>query len=44
MRQADTLAFAWSLITLYEPEVTETLGPDLDPDAGAPWNDQWPTT
>ena len=41
-RVEDKLAFARALIELYEPEVAEALGWDLDPDGGAPWNYQWP--
>lgn len=42
-RVEDKLEFARALIRLYDAEMSQTLGWDLDPETGAPLNYQWPT-
>lgn len=42
-RVEDKLAFVRSLIALYQPDIADALGWDLDPETGAPWNYQRPT-
>ena len=40
-RVEDKLAFARALFALYDPEVGDALGWDLDPDTGAPYDWKW---
>lgn len=41
-RVADKLAWAYELIRTYDPELTEALGLDLDPETGLPLDDSGP--
>lgn len=42
-RVADKLAWAYTLLRLYDPDVSEALGWHLNPDTGAPWDypEEW---
>lgn len=41
-RIEDKLTFAFELIRLYDPEACRTLGLDLDPETGMPWQTESP--